>query len=681
MDRPNLLSQLSLGNVTLNGSKTAEERFITDLIDAATRADSSRTGWLEEMRRLTRLRFGLRAPKSFPWPGCSNISIPLIDPIIRRMKPLLMRLIVQPDPIVEFVGEDSAAVEAERTAEQEFNWLFKSHMNAVEPCAYVVDSILHRGIGFFHLAWDYRTEYSCRVIDSAAFMKRFAGQKIESPDPIIAELAKEYDLNSADPRIAASLTKAATQLIRGEPSVKLAFKSVIVDRPALWDREPVQIIAPTRTSDYGDAEFIIVQHLTSARKLRQMAADGYFSKAAVEKILDNLSADTHSQLDTIADNGATMGLSNEQAQNDEREKIMGDEDFDNILVWQAYCWTDLDNDGLLDRTEVWIHPGTKTKLRAAPYVLPINRWPVFKLDFEKTSRRFHAPRGIAAMTEGMQRAINNIHNARLDAMTIRNAPMYQAPALAGFKARQWKIQPGSIVEVPPGASIQPIQHDHSPFGEQVNEENLLRQVAETYIGSFDNALAGGAGDRRTATEVNAATQLAASVATMDTILFQLGMKEVYTAIWAVWMDLRPDYVSYKLHGVDPSTNEPVLVTVPKSDVAKKFKLFPTGTIANTSKSLELSNAREAVQFFTNDQSGFINPFELRKWYLDLIDPRRARRVLNTPDQAQELTTLRQAAAALQQDPSLAAAAGAPGAANAPAQPDQTEFTQTPDSQV
>jgi hypothetical protein len=674
-DRPYLFSLDVLGPVSLGATEPDAKRKVTDLIQQGLSADNARKGWLDRQQALTKLRFGIRKPKTFPWKGASNLSIPLIDPLIRRYRPFLMKLVVEPDPIVEFRGEDAGAVSAERIAEAEYNWLFKTHMRALEPMAYIIDALLHRGYGIAQVGWDYATEYECRVLNVSDFLASQNIDPAQPPDPaaLVPLLAREYDVDPRDPRVLRALAKAVERIAAGDAWVKLAFKRVVTDRPAVWDRDPVQIIVPPRTTDYANAEFIIVQHVLSLRRLKQMEADGLFKAGSVKKIVGDLGgASGRSNENGIAD---SPSMSYEQSLDDEKERIWGVEDEDNILLWEVYHWHDHDGDGMADRVVTWLHPRSATDLATRPYPYPFRRWPFVQFAFERTSRRYHSPRGISAMLEHLQRGVNTQHNQRLDAMTLRNAPVYQTPVMSGFKARNFRAVPGTVLEMPGGARMEPVLHDRGAVPEQVNEENMLRSLAESYVGTFDQALQGSQGgvENRTATEINAIVQMTAATASMDAILFQLSMQELHSMIWELWLDFRPPEVSFKLNGADEDTGEAKLVTVKKSDINKKFKLFPTGTIANTNHALELAKAKEALTFFANDQTGFIEPRALRDWYFGLLDARQARKIVQGPQAAAELQMLRQAAAALQQNPRLLE-----GAPQAPPEPDQqTEIIPEP----
>jgi len=663
-DRPYLFSLDVLGPVQLGQTEADEKRNVRALIDQVLSADNARKGWLDRQQALTKLRFGIRRPKTFPWRGASNLSVPLIDPLIRRYRPFLMKLVVEPDPVVEFVGEDPEAVSAERRAESEYNWLFKTHMRALEPMAYLIDTLLHRGYGITQVGWDYQTEYECRVLNVPDFLLSQKLDPAQPPDPaqLVPLLAAEYDVDLRDPRVLGALVKAVERIAAGDAFVKLAFKRVVLDRPAIWDRDPVQVIVPPRTTDYANCEHITVQHVLSLRRLKQMEADGFFKSGTIKKIIDDRKTASNQRL---GENGVidSPSLSSEQSLDDERERIWGIEDDDNILLWETYHWFDHDGDGMADRVVSWLHPRSGTDCGTRPYPYPFRRWPFVQFAFERTSRRYHSPRGISAMLEHLQRGVNTQHNQRLDAMTLRNAPVYQTPVLAGFKARNFRAVPGTVLEMPGGGRMEPLLHDRGAVPEQVNEENMLRSLAESYVGTFDQALQGARGgvENRTATEINAIVQMTAATASMDAILFQLSMQELHSMIWELWMDLGPKEVSIKINGENEQTGEAQLVTIKKSEVNKKFKLFPTGTIANTNHALELAKAKEALTFFANDQTGFINEREIRNWYFGLLDARQARRIVLGPEQAAYIKALKQAAAALQQNPGLlsGASGGAP----------------------
>lgn len=681
--KTNPLSLSVLSNLRLGSSDDDEKRVLTALVNRALTSERNRQGWLDRQRALSRLRFGVRTPKTFPWKGASNLAVPFVDHAIRKYKPTMMRLIVEPDPIVEFVGTDQAAIKVERTAEIVFNWLFKTEMEAIEPLAYLIDSLCHRGFAFMQVGWEYRTEYECRLLYVRDYFPNIRNTEAQ----VIAQrLAQEYDLDLTDARVQTSLSQVVAKIQAGAEFVKLAFRRVIDDRPAVWDRDAVQLIAPPRCTDIGNAEWIVVQHVLSIRDLKQREADGLFSKGSVEKVLRDMSKnkDIKSGARSDTDVPLSPSLWRDRELQNERERIWGVEDEDNILIWECYHWYDHNNDGLVDRTVTWLHPRSMSKLRSMPYPYPFHQWPLVKYDFEKVNRRWHSPRGITQMLMDLQLEINAQHNARIDGMTLRNAPTYQMPVLGQFMVRNFRATPGTIVHTKGGAKLEPLQQDRQAFPEQFQEENSLRALGEHYIGIFDAAITSPVAQTkpRTATEISAIVQYTAATATFDAILFQLANRKLYSLVWELFMDLGPNEVKLKVSGTDPKLQkaglpgfdpevlEEQLVTVRKSDINKKFKLIPTGTVGNTNRALELSNAREAMAMYVNDMTGFIDAHAIREWHIGLLaQPRWSRRILRSPKDAQILRILMEGAEAYK-DPEVQAALGVRSDAPGPDLPRQ-----------
>lgn len=648
MDRENPMAFRVLGNLQLGATPQEEQEEISSLIQTALSADEDRTTLLDHWKKLTRLRYGIRDEKNFPWKNASNLSIPYIDSAIRKYKPMLMRLIVEPDPVCEFIGEDPESAAQERIAEITYNWLFKTDMNALEPMAYIIDMMCHRGHAWAQVGWDYQTEYEVRSVSVRQLFPQGFPNGSDPGQFVADKLIEEYGLDPEDQRIQGPLIQAVGQILQGAPWVQIAYRKVIADRPAIWDRDAVQMITPPRCTDPRNAEWIIVQHVLPLRKLQQLEADGFFMKGTVAEVRKSLNTKDDSKGEGT-DPIYSRSLHQEQAIQDDKEKIYGLEDEGNILIWEAYHWFDYNRDTLKERVVTYLHPRSQIKLSSRPYNYPLPCWPFVQFTFEKTNRRVNSSRGISGLLKDLQREINHQHNSRLDAMTLRNAPVYQVPTLAGFKARNFRVIPGTVLQMPAGAQITPIIQDRSSYPEQVNEENLLRAIGEQFIGIFDANITSpiSATKARTATEIQAAMQYTAATATMDTILFQLSMRELHTMVWQLFLDLGPDEVFVRVPGQDPTTNEPELKRIKKVDINKKFKLMPVGSIANTNRALQLANAREAMQLFLNDPTGLIDPYYLRQWYLYLLDPRWGRKILNPPSKAQELQILRQAAAAMQ----------------------------------
>ena len=135
---------LSLEVVGSIASPTVEVQ-IQNLAKRIEDTDEAQSGWLNKMARLDRLRFGFRRPRNLPWKGASNISIPLIDGIIRRWRPAITGLILDAEPIATFMAQEEGDMDPARETEPFFTWLFRTHMVTVRQVVRLVDILASRG--------------------------------------------------------------------------------------------------------------------------------------------------------------------------------------------------------------------------------------------------------------------------------------------------------------------------------------------------------------------------------------------------------------------------------------------------------------------------------------------------------------------------------------------------------
>jgi hypothetical protein len=176
-------------------------------------------------------------------------------------------------------------------------------------------------------------------------------------------------------------------------------------------------------------------------------------------------------------------------------------------VWEIYTKMDLDGDRLKEKVVIWYHPDSRTVLAAYPYPFPFEEWPIVRFQFEHLSPRPYESRGVAELVSVHQAQVNKMHNARLDAVQITLAPMFQMKVTAGEVNRNIKFMPGRIIPVQAVGDIAPLMVDTHSIIQLMQEENLTKGLAEQHVGIFDpSVLAQNSVERRTATEVEAVQQ-------------------------------------------------------------------------------------------------------------------------------------------------------------------------------
>src|SRR4026208_2468827 len=79
-DRSNPVALSVLGNLSLGKDEAAEKSRISGMVEQGLSWDRERGGWVDRQRLLTRLRYGLRREKTFPWKTASNPATPLHCP-------------------------------------------------------------------------------------------------------------------------------------------------------------------------------------------------------------------------------------------------------------------------------------------------------------------------------------------------------------------------------------------------------------------------------------------------------------------------------------------------------------------------------------------------------------------------------------------------------------------------
>lgn len=602
------------------GDVDRSEERIKKLISEINLADESRRDWLANQRKLTQQRLGIKDDKrSGPWPGASDVRIPTQDKAIRRWKPKILSLVFDVNPVAYFRAEEPNDVEAARNVEMFYDWLFKTEMEeSIEECCYLADLIAHRGYAFLHLSWDYRTEDESRVLDVAGLFPQGIDQV--GDDAIAQVLAGEYELGADE------ITPELLADIRANDRVTLFYQTVVADRPRVTARDPVQVVAPSRCADVANAPWLCVQHIFDLATLRSWARDERLEATQVERVAAHVEGVAVAQSKGAL--GAEDAREDEERALDKQEGISDlHEDPYNVEVWEVYAWTE---EPERRRVVYWLHPASGVVLAAHPYCLPFHAWPLVKFDHEKTFRRWNAPRGISRMLSPLARTVDRLHNARLDAIAIQLAPVFKWKAPAGAPPRSFRFAPGQIIPVTELSDVEPLAQDLRNIPLYTAEEYQTRQYAEDYAGIYDSSLMStqNPNERRTATEVNYVAEQMQGSFSLDAKLFQMSMARVHTMVWQLWYEFgRPEVYFRVLNEEQPKLFK-------KSEVAAKYDIIPVGTPANTNKAIELSRAREAMQFFAVDESGVVDKGELFKWYLGLLDWLLAKRVIRGPQEQQ-----------------------------------------------
>lgn len=641
-------------------------------------AEAARSEWYSKQEKLLRQRRGVRKPKVFPWKGANNHSWPVMDGIIRRWKPGITALVLGADPVVYFFPNNPQAAQVAPDAQAYYHYNFHRIRNMEDTVFELAEYVAQHGMGWAVQGWDFRTTRVCRVCQVAdlfpqgpqaayeQYVQALAQQRAELqeavtsgqapaeamaqapvplplPEFVVQTLETEYNLRSQNPFETEQLLAAAQAILQGAERVKFYYDVVSRDQLSWQAFSPLDVLIPPRMAEPEDAEFIALMYRLTADDLRGMAADGWLDAAPVEEVARRI--EERKSID--AERETLFGRAGSSYRSivdilDKSEGIVPGEvnDPNRDLFLRIYAKLDIDGDQIQERVVLWYHPSTKTVLAIHPYTSPFPEWPVVRMEFEHSSKRPYQSRGAAELLTVFQATVNKMHNARLDAMQITLSPMFQMRASAGNLKRNLKFMPGQIIPVSTVGDFAAVTIDVSGLLQSLTEENLTKNLAESYIGIFDpGVLAVNPQDRRTATEIEAVVAQTQSVFGQDALLFQTAMRKVHSQLWKLLMEFGPAEEYFRVIG----EQQPKLAR--KFELDKEYDLVPSGTPANTSRQLAMRRAAEALQFFSPDQTGLIDKHQLYKWYFDILDHNRAKLIVRTPEEAAAVQQVLQAASA------------------------------------
>lgn len=638
------------------------KKQVEGLVHDIRRVDQDNIGWLRKQADLVKLRRGNRRARTIPWKGASNVSIPLIDGVIRRWRPGIAALVLDADPVAFFTAQSPDDFEASRTVEPMFTYLFREAMDTTNQVVQLVDLIAARGHAYSREAWAYRTRRQARIISAdhlfpggieeevGALVQQAAqaGQQVDPVEVVMLRIAEEYDMDPQDPSESPVLVEAAQKLLEGAEFVKITFRSVIIDRPDWKAIDPINVIVP-QDQDPEHADFFCMIHELTPDDLRALAIDRHLRPSQVEAVLRS-----DPPLDPGVASSRDAGGMRQEIRDlmDRRAGIATSRGRRTSVglhvVWEIYCHLDIDGDGERERCLLWYAPESDTMLGILDYPYPFGGWPITYYPFEAAARPVDN-RGLADMLRSYQKIVNAFHNARLDAAQIVLAPVMLKRITAGNMKSAIKWRPGAVIPVTNPGDVQIMQKAGEGLGilnGLLQEEQVNQRLAEAYVGVFDAALTNiqQSKERRTAAEIQAITNLSGNIFGLDARIFTTAMSKSFTKIWQLYQDLGPDEVFFRV------TGEQMPRIARKSEISKNYDIRAAGTPANTNRSFQIQSLERVMQVMLNPlvlQSGRIDFGTIFDSWLQLVDYNLAKRVIRPPEEAAAVQRILQASQTLQ----------------------------------
>lgn len=594
--------------------RTLKQRVDTDI--------NSRAEYLQRLENNYNQRFALvDRDINYPWPGASDIVMPMSDALIDRLKPSMLGLITKINPIVSFQSLNPASIEAGRKNEVLYHWLWHTRApDNNQQVAYAIDSMLQHGKGVLASTYEYRTEATTQTIlrkhlpdAMKGFMVLQKGTVFEADlirqlsrgqirpitredfdrnTGIIEEAVKRaFNLSDEEPIDRRAIDKIMKFLRSGQKEVEVSFREERTNCPRTINVELERLIVPAWTTTLRKAERLTHRLTMSVNELFRSVSDEGFDEKAVERVVGEIDRKKYRGNLTAGSNSVVNEAILTREEREGLSYAKRDEIVDVDVKWAYY---DYNGDGVEELVVAIGHPDFPDdpfKFIANPFAH--GRIPYSEINFEMNEARYHSSRGVVEKIKDLETEMTWQHREKLNSMRISNSPLIGYVDNSNFNPAKLRFIPGESFRVRRQGDVfsLPIP-DRSPSFER--EELLLRNFIETYVGSPDVALTslqGGAQTSRTATEISLIQELTQVSLGFHGDIFQLGMKEVHSMNWSNWVQLGPEEVTIAVTGKNP-------MRFTRYQIQGQFDLVPRGTAGNTNPAIEEQKAFQRMQILS-----------------------------------------------------------------------------------
>lgn len=604
-----------------------EQELMKTLWGEYQRSLGARTVWMERQVRWHKKRFGIRPKKVFPWPGSSNLHLPLVDKSIRKLKPSFVGSLTNPVPIASFHDPNGKTMGEEPYLEQEFHSLVMDRMDSFEQFVVSADMTLEKGFCIAKVFYDYVTNPTQEVLKLADLPQEVSAVAQDGNIDALYQWLDSKGVPEADqPENADRILKA---LIEVKETVELKWHDVEYDAPRLVIRSPEEIVVPPDTKDIADARMVFDTYSLTGYDLKRAVAKGFFRKHVVKALLEKGGQ--------MAQTGSTNpnGMPGAGSADDTQQYVNAHQSKTGIDPWlgssyvfkmiESHTLVDVDDNGNDLRVVVIMaedYPDEPLAVFASK-----KRKTCFRtIYFDKVNMEHFDHRGVSQMLDALQTALTVQHNLEIDRQTISTA--------LGFKYVPGKVNPSQIRYIPgQGIAVNDLRNfefitpPHMD-GSFENQKAQLRALAEEYIGNIDFGLTKPGGqDSRTAAEVNRIAQDKQITLSLDIQIFLHCWGRVFEMIWEEWNDHGPRQFYASMIG------RPPLNIDREGKIRGRMRIKPNGSLWNSNPLVELQKAKERLAEMAGNP--YIRQMPLYEDRLMREDPRLVQRLLASPEEVQQ----------------------------------------------
>lgn len=619
----------------VNAVKVSDELrdFVNELHKQIGEDRTDRTAWENRQDIWQKKRHGIRSPKSHPWVGAANFVIPLIDSDINRLKPAYVGLIgVTPVVFYEPYGPED--IEPAKKREVLFDWRLRTQVKFFYPYCLGVDYALGRGFTVFKIGWKFETRKYTKYLDLEDIPQEtldvFFMPEVDD-DALFHILAEEVRCDMGFQENVDELKRVVQEFRAGEIRFEMTFVEKSENRAEVVALDPRdEVFFPAWVRDLNESPYIDHPFWSTKNTILSKIKDGRYEPHE-ESVISSWAKKPGANMNSSA------SIKNQRDGVGTGER--GDED---ILLHEVCSWYDVDGDGILERVITCYPDADPTAiLRFIEVPYDHGQFPYKAVRRELNDGPIISSRGIAALDDDFQTGMSTFFNQDVDAGTIATTPTVVARQNSVKNLKNLRYVPGLVVETENGVSDYGIAQQ--PNVGQVHRfasMQYLKAWANDRIGNLqaaqtqaNNQPGNGILGQKTAKEVEAIQFSVGQLQSMDILVWQMQMAEVYEQIDALYEQFGDpeEYVAI--------TNE-VPEKITRKEIQGRFNRVPNGKLDNTNPTIRIAKAQAALTMFKNDPD--VDQIGLKKWYFSELDGRMAMKLIVSDAQRAQNAKIMQA---------------------------------------
>ena len=439
----NLDQETEAGNYLRDELALYLSRLLNDELKSQGQLEENLREWQKQYR-------GDKDPKSFPWAGCANVSIPLTRWLIDNIVVRIIEAIFGQKKVWMLRARKKEFTNLVEPLEDGLDWWQRWIIDFKKMIFSPILQAIKTGTGVVKIS--YRKEPKT--------VYRYASDEEKENKDL-----KKYKTD-ADPVVKDTLTKYDGVYIESVP------------------RE--DFIISSEATSIDTAFMVGMRTYLREPQLKARVKSGLYYPGTYEQICAGDSYD-----DIKKDRAEGQG------------KVISEVKDKPIEIWELWLKYDVDNDGIEDDIVVVYHRKTGTILRAIynPYFYGFR--PFVDLVFNPVEYSFDGD-GLCQVLESIQDEVDTIHNQRLDRMTLINSLVLLARE--GSTQEKFDIYPGATIWVDDVTSAVQELKFSDQYPSTFNEEGLLMQYAQYVTGISPEAMGQPTAERPVAKEAMARLQ-------------------------------------------------------------------------------------------------------------------------------------------------------------------------------